>query len=103
MIDVDEASLSADHILDLCKGTALALRIRAFTPPAVSRRAEAQLFSHPERGALGHAVEFTRLGIAYAEVRSDEVRQAYHRHARANIERVRTLFGELASPVDRFR
>ena len=103
VIDVDETSLCADHILDLCRGHALAIRIRAFTPPAVVRRAEEQLFAHPDRGALGHAAEFTRLGIAYAEVRSEEVRQAYHRHARANIERVRTLFGELASPVDRFR
>ncbi|MGK8778563.1 2OG-Fe(II) oxygenase [Burkholderia cenocepacia] len=103
VIDLDETALRAAHLLALCNGDALAIRIHAFAPPAVIRRAGERLFSHPERGALGHATEFTRLGIAYAEIRSDEVRRAYHAHALDNIQRVRTLFGELASPVDRFR
>jgi hypothetical protein len=103
VLELEETSLRTEHLLDLCRGDTLAIRIPEFASPAVIRRAEARLFAHPERGALGHATEFTRLGIAYAEVRSDEVRRAYHQHALANIQRVRTLFGELASPIDRFR
>jgi hypothetical protein len=103
VLEVDEQSLHHDHILALCRGDALAIRVRAFVPDVVIRRAQERLFAHPERGALGHALEFTRLGIAYAEVRSEEVRTAYHQHARDNIYRIRALFNELASPIDRFR
>jgi hypothetical protein len=103
VLELDEAALRTDHLLALCRGDTLAIRIRGFASPSVIRCAEQRLLAHPERGALGHATEFTRLGIAYAEIRSDEVRSAYHQHALANIQRVRTLFGDLASPIDRLR
>ncbi|CAB3759068.1 2OG-Fe(II) oxygenase [Paraburkholderia solisilvae] len=103
VLELDETALRADHLLALCRGDTLAIRIPGFASPSVIRCAEEHLLAHPERGALGHATEFTRLGIAYAEIRSDEVRRAYHQHAPGNIQRVRRLFGDLASPVDRLR
>ena len=102
-IDVDELTFVAEDIMRLCGGEVLALRMRNFVPSAVIERAREHLFQHPDRGSLGHAAEFTRLGIAFSEVRSEKLRNAYHRDALINIRRIRRLFGELASPIDRFR
>ena len=102
-IDLDETSLRATHLRELCRGAVLAIRIRRFCTPTITRHAQGCLATHPERAALGHATEFTRLGIAYAEIQSDEVRREYHEQAANNIRRVRALFGDLASPMDRLR
>lgn len=52
---------------------------------------------------MEHTKEFTRLGIAYAEIKLEQVRVQYHQYARKNIQRLRDIFGELASPMDRLR
>jgi hypothetical protein len=102
-VEMEANELQASHLLALCNGSVLAIRIPGFVSPAVIERAREKLFFHCDRGALTHAKEFTRLGIAYAEIKSDEMRNEYHRCARENIERVRELFTDLSCPVDRFR
>ena len=101
--DVEESSIDKSDILGLCHGNILALRIRAFAPLAATQRAQERIHSHEARGALGHATQFTRLGMAYSEVRSDHLRRLYHESALANIRRIRDIFSELASPMDRLR
>ncbi|EIK94835.1 prolyl 4-hydroxylase, alpha subunit [Pseudomonas sp. M47T1] len=96
-------ALTPQLIQDLLAHRVYGIRIPGFVSQPSLEAARAQLFDHPERGALGHAREFTRLGIAYAEVKTDEVRQAYHEAARANIQRVRTAFKPYVSPIDEFR
>jgi len=102
------ATISADAlepqlIQDLLAHRIYGIRIPGFCSPQGLAAARAELFDHPQRGALGHAREFTRLGIAYAEVKSDEIRSAYHDAARANIQRVRSAFSPYLSPIDEFR
>ncbi|MDC9593966.1 2OG-Fe(II) oxygenase [Xenorhabdus sp. IM139775] len=103
VIEVDVKSLTGNHLRALCIGDILAIRIPNFVQISVIERAKEELFFHQEKGALGHAQEFTRLGIAYAEIKTDEVRQEYHQQAIKNIQRIRGIFGDLASPIDNFR
>ncbi|CDG96850.1 Prolyl 4-hydroxylase, alpha subunit [Xenorhabdus bovienii str. puntauvense] len=103
LIDVKANDLNQKHIVVLCQGDILGIRIAEFASKEAIHRAENFLFNHVERDELGHAKEFTRLGIAYAEIKSEQVRVEYHQHARQNIQRVRDVFGELASPMDRLR
>jgi len=55
VLELDETALRTDHLLGLCRGDTLAIRIRGFASPSVIRCAEQHLLAHPERGALGHA------------------------------------------------
>jgi hypothetical protein len=101
--DVKDTALNKDHLLRLCSKSTLALRVRGFMPPAAIERAQERLNAHPQRGPLGHANQFIRLGIAYSEVRSEETRKLYHDTASENIHRLRAIFGDLASPIDKLR
>ncbi|KLU14500.1 MULTISPECIES: 2OG-Fe(II) oxygenase [Xenorhabdus] len=103
VIEVDVKSLTGNHLCSLCTGDALAIRIPNFVQISATERAKEKLFFHQDKGALGHAREFTRLGIAYAEIKTDEIRQEYHQQAIKNIQRIRDIFGELASPIEHFR
>ncbi len=96
-------ALSPPLIHDLLEHRIYGIRIPGFCSQHSLQAAREGLFDHPQRGALGHAREFTRLGIAYAEVKSEAVRSAYHQSARANIQRVRSLFTPYLSPIDEFR
>ncbi|WP_426575374.1 2OG-Fe(II) oxygenase (plasmid) [Xenorhabdus stockiae] len=102
-IDIDEKSLTSHHLLALCNGDTLAIRIPNFVQGQSIKRAKEKLFFHQDKGSLNHAREFTRLGIAYSEIKTEEIRKEYHQQAIKNIQRVRDIFGDLVSPIDRFR
>jgi hypothetical protein len=97
------AQLSERQISDVLHRLAPGVRIPNFCSAERISKVHDGLFQHPDRGSLGHAKEFTRLGMAYSEIRSQEVRQAYHQAARANMQRLRDLFKPYASPMDELR
>lgn len=103
IIDLETDELHADNLRMLCSGEIMAIRISDFIAKEVIDDVRERLFHHNEKGALGHAKEFTRLGISYAEIKNDDVRIAYHANALKNIQRLRNLFGTKLSPIDRFR
>ncbi|KQQ62627.1 proline hydroxylase [Pseudomonas sp. Leaf127] len=100
---IEARALSSVHIQQLLDHAIYGIRIPGFVSEQSLEAARRQLFDHPQRGALGHAREFTRLGIAYAEIKDDTVRQAYHQAARGNIDRVRDAFRPYLSPLDDLR
>lgn len=95
--------LNSAYIQQLLNHNIYSIRIPDFVSSQSLDAARKHLFDHPQRGSLGHAREFTRLGIAYAEIKSDEVRSAYHQAARGNINRVRDAFRPYLSPIDDLR
>ncbi len=65
--------------------------------------AKEELFRHNKKGSLGHAKEFTRLGMAYAEIQNETDRERYHNLALHNMQMIRACFSSLVSPSDLLR
>ena len=103
ILETNENELKAGDLMKLASGEILAIRIPDFVSNNALSQSKDGLFNHKDKGFLGHAKEFTRLGIAYAEIENDEVRTAYHEAAIRNIQKVRNLFSPGISPIDRLR
>ncbi|MGY3295690.1 hypothetical protein ACVWY1_000108 [Pseudomonas sp. TE6288] len=95
--------LTAAQLDDVIHARTLGILIKGFAPADTVALALERLSHHELRGAFSEQTEFVRLGKAYIEIRDEASRAEYHGQAIANIRKIRSAFGPLASPIDHLR